>query len=407
MRMETYIRKSLGMKAHWVTEMVETEEGWVARIDRLGNRRLRCGECGGEVKGTRGRRSERRWKDLSIRDQTFWIVYRPFRVFCRRCGLRVERVPWARKWERVTLALAHAVALLAKKLSLKEVAEHFGLDWKVVATVVKRVVSEGLKLRKLKTLHVLGIDEVSRKKGHRYLTLVYDLERGRLVWAGLDRRQETLDEFFQWLGKRRARTLQALCLDMWAPYLASVQTHAPQAILVFDRFHVVQHLNRAIDEVRRAEVRRLAQTEVIDLKKTRFILLKNPWNLTPKERRRLSQLLKLNLPIVRAYYLKEAFQRFWDYLQEKRAKAHLKQWSWWATHSRLQPIIEFARLLKEHLPGVLAWTKLRISNGALEGMNNKVKLVSHRSFGFRKPEYFIAAIYHCCADLPLNMSYFS
>jgi len=406
MRMETYIRKSLRMKAHWVTEVVETEEGWVARVDRLGNRRLRCGHCRGETKVTRGRRPERRWRDLSIRDKAFWIVYPPFRVFCPRCGLRVERVPWARKWERVTQALAQAIALLAKKLSFKEVAEHFELDWKVVATVVKRVVQEGLKLRRVKTLHILGIDEVSRKKGHRYLTVVYDLERGRLLWVGLDRKQETLDEFFRWLGKRRIRSLQAVCLDMWAPYLASVQHHAPQATLVFDRFHIVQHLNRAIDEVRRAEVRKLAHQEEIDLKKTRFILLKNPWNLTPKENRRLSHLLKLNLPVVRAYYLKEEFQRFWDYLQEKRAQAHLKQWFWWATHSRLQPIIDFARLVKDHLPGLLAWTKLRISNGALEGMNNKIKLVSHRSFGFRKPDYFITAIYHCCADLPLPLPYF-
>jgi transposase len=401
--METYIRKSLGMKAHWVTEVVETEEGWVARVDRFGNRRLRCGHCGGETRMTRGRRRERRWKDLSLRDKAFWIVYRPFRVFCPRCGLRVEKVPWARRWERVTQALAQAIALLAKKLSFKEVAEYFGLDWKVVATVVKRVVEEGLKLRKVKTLHILGIDEVSRKKGHRYLTLVYDLKRGKLLWVGLDRKQETLDEFFRWLGKRRARTLRAICLDMWAPYLASVQHHAPQATLVFDRFHVVQHLNRAIDEVRRAEVRRLAHQGGIDLKKTRFILLKNPWNLTPKEHRRLSYLLKLNLPIVRAYYLKEEFQRFWDYLQEKRAQAHLKQWFWWATHSRLQPIIEFARLVKDHLTGLLAWTKLRISNGALEGMNNKIKLVSHRSFGFRNPQFFMTAIYHCCADLPTTL----
>jgi transposase len=407
MRMETYIRKSLGMKAHWVTEVVETEEGWIARVDRLGNRRLRCGHCRGEAKMTRGRRPERSWRDLSIRDKVFWIVYRPFRVLCPRCGLRVEGVPWARKWQRVTQALAQAVALLAKKLSFKEVAEYFRLDWKVVATVIKRVVEEGLKLRKIKTLHILGIDEVSRKKGHRYLTLVYDLERGKLLWVGLDRKQETLDEFFRWLGRRKARTLEAICLDMWAPYMASVQQHVPQASLVFDRFHVVQHLNRAIDEVRRAEVRRLAHQEGIDLKKTRFILLKNPWNLNPKEHRRLSHLLKLNLPVVRAYYLKEEFQRFWDYLQEKRAQDHLRQWLWWATHSRLQPIIQFARLVKDHLPGLLAWTKLRISNGALEGMNNKIKLVSHRSFGFRKPDYFIAAIYHCCAGLPLNISYFS
>ena len=402
MRMETFIRKSLGMKAHFVTEIVQTKEGWVARVERLGNRRLKCSSCGLEVKKTRGRLRQRSWKDLSLRKEPFWITYQPFRVLCPRCGLRVEKVSWAKRWARVTHALAHAVALMAKKLSFKEVAQHFQLDWKVVATIVKRVVEEGLKERRLKPLHVLGIDEVSRKKGHQYLTLVYDLERGRLLWVGQDRKQETLDSFFAWLGKRKARTLQTICLDMWAPYFASVQTHAPQATLVFDRFHVVQHLNRALDEVRRAEVRKLTGDDRVDLKKTRFILLKNPWNLTPKEHRRLSHLLKLNLPIVRAYYLKEEFQRFWDYRQEARAQAHLKQWLWWATHSRLEPIIEFARLVKDHLAGLLAWTKLRISNGALEGMNNKIKLVSHRSFGFRKAEHFISAIYHCCADLPLN-----
>jgi len=187
------------------------------------------------------------------------------------------------------------ISFPVSEFSDKEVAEHFELDWKEVAAVVKRVVEEGLKFRKIKTLHLLGIDEVSRKKGHCYLTLVYDLERGRLLWVGLDRKEETLNEFFRWLRKRRTRTLQAICLDMWAPYLASVQRPTPQATLVFDRFHVVRHLNQALDEVRREEVRRLAHQEVIDLKKTRFILLKNPWALTPKENRRLSHLLKLNI----------------------------------------------------------------------------------------------------------------
>jgi transposase len=291
---------------------------------------------------------------------------------------------------------------MAKKLSFKEVADYFRLNWKVVAQIVHRTVEEGLKGRKRKPLHILGIDEVSRKKGHQYLTLVYDLERNQLLWVGGDRKQETLDSFFAWLGKQRVRNLQTICLDMWTPYLASVQSHASQATLVFDRFHVVQHLNRALDQVRRAEVQKLSGPQRADLKKTRFILLKNPWNLNPKENRRLSHLLKLNLPIVRAYYLKEEFQRFWDYRQEARAQAHLQQWLWWATHCRLQPIIEFARLAKEHLHGLLAWTKLRISNGALEGMNNKIKLVSHRCFGFRNPNHFISAIYHCCADLPMN-----
>lgn len=400
MRMETFIRKSFGMKAHYVSEVVETSAGLVATVERLGNRSLACGQCGLETRATRGHWRKRRWKDLSMRNRPLWIQYSPYRVFCPRCGLRVERVSWAGRWARVTHGLAQAILSLAKRLSLKEVAGFFRLNWKVVAAIVRRSVADGLKRRRLKPIRIIGIDEVSRRKGHEYLTLVYDLERGRLLWVGMDRKEETLDQFFAWLGKRRSRRIQVVCMDMWAPYHKSVSVHVPQALVVFDRFHVVAHLNRAVDDVRRAEVRRLAGEERIAMKKTRFILLKNPWNLTPKERRRLSFLVRLNLPVVRAYYLKEEFQRFWDYLQGARALAHLKQWLWWASHSRLEPFKEFARMIREHIAGILAWTKLRITNGALEGMNNKVKLVSHRSFGFRNPENFIAMIYHCCGDLP-------
>jgi len=398
---ETCLRKGLGLKAHRVVAVREDDDVIVAEIDRIGRRRLRCGGCGGVAKRTAGRRPLRRWRDLRLRDRPLVLAYEPYRVHCPRCGVRVEQVPWAAQWARVTTALARAVALLARKLSWAEVAAHFGLDWKTVAAIIREAVARGLKLRRWRPLHVLGIDEVSRAKGQRYLTLVYDLERHRLVWAGEGRTRDTIDGFFRWLGRRRARSVRVVCCDMWDPYVEAVHTHLPHAQLVFDRFHIVQHLNRAVDTVRRQAWRQLTGAERPSFKRTRWLWLKNPWNLKPPESRRLSALCRLNLPIVRAYLLKEEFQRFWDYVREGTAARHLTYCLAWAMRSRLEPMKAFARMVKTHLAGILAWTRLRISNGALEGMNNKVKVIAHRAYGFRKAETYITAVYHCCADLPL------
>jgi transposase len=329
------------------------------------------------------------------------IAYTPRRVVCPRCGVRVERIPWAARWSRVTRSLARAVAELARRADLSTVAWHYRIGWKTVAGILHHVVTWGLARRRKKALQFIGVDEVSRKKGHRYLTLVYDLGRGELVWVGKDRKKETLAGFFDALGPRRSRSLRAVAMDMWAPYLDTVRERAPQAVVCFDRFHVVRHLNEAVDEVRRSLVRTLAGPTRALVKGTRFVLLKNPWNQTPKQKRALSALLRSNNPLSRAWYLKEDFQKFWDYVHEGWACQHLTHWLWWASHSRLEPFKVFARLIRKHLDGVLAWTRLRLTNGALEGMNNKVKLVSHRSYGFRNDDRYIEAIYHNCGRLPL------
>jgi transposase len=251
-------------------------------------------------------------------------------------------------------------------------------------------------------VHVIGIDEVSRRKGQVYLTVVYDLERRVLLWVGEDRTEEAVKKFFtEEMGRRRCGTLQVVCMDMWSAYAKLVGEHAPQAQILFDRFHIVKHLQEAVDEVRRSEMRRLSGQQKASFKKTRWLLLKNPWNLTSDQKERLSTLVRWNTPIVRAYYLKESFQLFWDYRQPKRAEEHLHKWMNSAMRSRLEPFKKFVRMLRSHLDGILPWTKLRLSNGAVEGMNNKIKSISHRSFGFRSAQYFIAAIYHCCARLPL------
>ncbi len=404
MRMETFIRKSLRLKAHTVVKAEEREaEGeLVVHIERLGHRRLRCGECGLEASRVAPiRRPERRWRDLTMREHLVELVYAPYRVWCPRCGLRVERVPWAEKWQRVTHALVRAVARLARVLDWAAVAAHFRLNWKTVEAIVEGAVLWGLAHRRWQPLHVIGLDEVSRRKGQQYLTIVYDLDRGRVVWVGRDRTAATMDRFFAWLGPRRARAIHTVCCDMWAVYLDAVHVHLPHATVVFDRFHLSQHVSRAVDEVRRQTWRRMRGREKAEFKKTRFLWLSNPENLRREERTRLSALLRLNSPIVKGYLLKEDLRRFWDYRSTAWAEAHLRQWLWRAAHSRLEPFQKLARMLRTHLDGVLAWTRIRVTNGALEGMNNKIKVISHRAFGYRTSWAYIANIYHSCAGLPL------
>jgi transposase len=216
--------------------------------------------------------------------------------------------------------------------------------------------------------------------------------------VGEDRTEEAVRKFFtEEMGCRRCRTLQVVCMDMWAAYAKLVREHAANAQILFDRFHILKHLNEAVDEARRQLWRRLSRQERVDFKGTRWLLLKNPWNLNDHQQERLSTLVRWNTPLVRAWYLKESFQLFWTYQQPWRAKQHLLKWMNSAMRSKLEPFKTFVRMLRSHLDGVLAWTKTRLSNGAVEGMNNKIQSISHRSFGFRSASHFIAAIYHCCA----------
>lgn len=207
--------------------------------------------------------------------------------------------------------------------------------------------------------------------------------------------------FPQEMGKRRCPTLRVVGRDMGAPYAKLVRQHAVKAQLLFDRFHLGKHLHEAVDAARRELWRQLTSKERVPCKGTRWLLLKKPWNLNSGQKERLSTLVRWNAPLVRAWYLKESFPLFWTYQQPWRAKQHLLKWMNAAMRARLEPFQQFVGMLRSHRDGVLAWADTRLSNGAVEGMNNKIKSISHRAFGFRTAENFIAAIYHCCARLPL------
>lgn len=335
MRLETCIRKGLRLKAYRVREVREEVGRVVAEIEWIPGRALTCGPCARRTQRVHSRRPVREWRDLSGRGQVLVLRDAPYRVRCPACGPRVEHVPWAHKGRRITRALARALAEWSRRLSWQETATHDGVNWKTVATAVERAVQWGLPHRRWKPLHFIGIDEVSRRRGHRYLPRVYDLARRGWVGAGENRDAATMQPVFAWLGRRRGRAIQVVGCDMWAVYLDAIRTHLPQALVGFDRFHVVQHLNRAVDDVRRETWRQLQGADTVAVTQTRWLWLKTPWNLKPEERRRLSALCRTNQPIVRAYSWKEAFPRCWDYRRAGWARPSLRQGIWWASPSRL------------------------------------------------------------------------
>jgi transposase len=398
------ITSTLELQGFRVESVEKLAEEIVVRI--VPDRRFKpvCSHCGGAGRH-RDTRGDRRFKHVPLWGMAVVLLYAPRRVWCPACrGVHVERLPWAAGKRRQTKALAIFLATWAKELPWSRVAALFRCSWGTVASAVGYVVEYGLANRNIDGVRLIGVDEISRKRGHVYLTNVYDLEQRTLLWSGEGRTKATLEEFFRFLGPERAAGLEGVCCDMWQPYVDVVMANAPNATLVFDKFHIVRHLMEAVDEVRRQEINEKGKEHRDLVAKTRYLWLKNPWNLTDRQKSKLGVLEKLNLKINRAYLLKEAFRRFWSYRLLPWAEKYLQKWFWWATHSRLEPMRKFAWLVRRHERGILAYFKLRITNASVEGLNNKAKVVSHRAYGFRTARTFITNLYLSMGNLPMPES---
>jgi len=400
MLIETIVRKTLGLKRHCVKKVSEEYGHVVVYLVPDGRFRLLCSCCNAKGPGY-DTLNERRWKHVPLWGIPVILVYAPRRVRCANCGVKVEAIPWTQGKSPLSFPLSVVLATWAKMVAWKVVGQLFGFHWNTVRRAVQDVVDYGLKNRDLDNLLYIGIDEISRKRGHVYHTQVYDLVEKRLLWSGEGRSSETLEAFFACLGEDRCEKIEAVCCDMWAPYIDVIKRRLPHAIVVFDKFHIVRHLLDAVDHVRKEEAKKLKSKDPDLLTGTRYIWLKNPWNLTELQKTRLSDLEKVNLKVNRAYLLKEAFRRFWDYSYRAWAKKYLNQWFWWATHSRLEPMRKFAWMIRRHQEDILNYCKVRIDNGAVEGLNNKAKGISHRAYGYRSAETFKLALYHGLGNLPM------
>jgi transposase len=370
-------------------------------------RKPRCGVCGRRAPAY-DRRPLRWWRHLVVGARVVLLAYAPRRVHCRRCGVRTEQVPWGASASRFSWAFEEWVAYLAQITDQTKVHKLTGVAWSTVGQIIERVVSRRLSPERLSNLRRIGIDEFSYRKRHRYLTIVVDHDRRRVVWAAEGRSAETLSGFFREVGPQACAAIELVSIDMAGGYKKAIAEFLPGAQVIYDRFHVQRLASDALDAVRRSLVREAAAAEDDDsdesqaIKKTRWVLLKGWHRLDAGERARLHEVQRTNRPLYRGYLLKETLAGALDYRQPARAEKALRSWIAWAGRSRLRPFVRVARTLRAHFAGVLAYIQHRLTNGLAEGLNNKLRMISRRAYGFHSAEALIAMLFLNAGGIKLS-----
>ena len=349
---------------------------------------------------------ERRFEFIPFWGFLVFLLYSMRRVDCPRCrAVIVEEVPWGDGKRTLTKACMLYLARWARRLSWKETAEAFRTSWDKVFDAVEHVVTFGLAHRTLAPIDAIGVDEIQYSKGHKYLTLVYQIDPGitRLLWIGRERTIESFSGFFVTIGDELASKIVFVCSDMWQPYLKVIREKCSQALHILDRFHIVAKMNLALDDVRAEESRRMKREGRVPLlKKSRWLLLRREHRLKDEQRFRLRDLLRYNLKTVRAYLLKEAFQQLWDYNSPAWAGKFLDEWCRQTMRSRIEPMKKIARSLRQHRELILNYFRAQklLSSGVVEGLNNKAKVTMRKAYGFRTFRVLELALYHTLAKLP-------
>jgi transposase len=377
------------------------------RIEPHQGHRGKCSTCHRPAPGY-DRLPERGWLFVPLWGIVTWFLYAPRRVHCPEHGVVVEHIPWSEGKRPITITMMGFLARWARHLSWRQTARAFQTSWEAVYRSVEWFVQWGLARRELEGVEAIGIDEIHWGKGKRadnFLTVIYQIDRHcrRLLWVGRRRTQATLREGLRVLGPTMVSGLRFVCSDMWRAYLQVIAIKVPQALHVLDRFHITMHLNQAVDQVRRAESGRLRGQPMAErLKRMRWKLLRRGNRVRGRAKQRLYGLLRTKLATGRAWMLKETFQDFWRYRALNWAAAFLDVWCTRALRSRIEPMKKVARMLRTHEELLLNWFRAKgeISSGAVEGLNNKIRVVTRRSYGFRTFDAMEIAMYHTLGRLP-------
>jgi transposase len=401
-RTTTLLRKLLGLKSTRVLNVSFDDECLVADVAPTW-RRPRCSECGRTGPGY-DRDKGRRWRHLDVAGMKLVLRYDIRRLSCPRCKLvKVEQVPWGETSSWFTFPFEDHVAYLAQRSDQTTVSASMRVGWETVGAIVQRVVARRRHGDPLDGLTIIGVDELSYRRHHQYVTVVVDHVSRRIVWAREGKDADTLKAFFAELGETRCAKLEAVTIDMSGAYIKAVTEASPEAQIIFDRFHVQRLVQDAVDEVRRDEMRAAtSQAERKELKGTRWPLLKSFWNLSLFDSLRLAQLQRENKRLYRAYLLKDAMVRTLDCTSEPLARIKLDQWIRWARRSRLEPFKRVALTISKYVEGILAYVRSGLSNGRTEGLNGKARTITRRAYGFHSASALIALLMLCCSGMHLE-----
>jgi transposase len=366
--------------------------------------RSRCSGCGSK-RPRYDRLEPRRWRHLDFGNGMVHLQAQLWRVDCRRCGVVVEQVSWADAASRFTTTFEDRVAWLAQRCDKTATSDLMRIAWRTVGAIIERVVARRREPIDWTKVTAIGIDELSYRKGQRYLTLVSDLESGRILWSKEGRSAATLEAFFAEIGADACARIRHAAIDMFEGFAQAIRRWLPNARLVYDRFHVQQLASKAVDDVRRAEWQRLRGTdEARSIKHTRWVLLRNPWNRTPAQNERLAALPKENRLLYRAYLLKESLADIYRNLYTPGwASRLLGEWLGWAARSRIEPFRKLARTIKRCREGVLAYFDTGYTTGRAEGLNNKARLATRQAYGFHSADAVRAMIELRCTGIVIPL----
>ncbi len=375
----------------------------VTIVPRANNKPI-CSGCGKKRPGY-DTRDTRRFEFIPFWGILVFFVYTMRRVNCPTCGIKVESIPWATGKYRITTTYAWYLARWSKRMAWSQVADAFCTTWYTVYTAVNMAVQWGRQHVDYNGITAIGIDEIYLGQVFGYITLVYQINKDkiRLIWIGEEHKAKTLLRFFKWFGDERSAKLEFVCSDMWKGYLGVIARKAVNAINVLDRFHIVAHINKAIDKVRAGEAKELVANGLDPvLKGSRWWFLKHPENLTEKQETSLATVLEYNLKTIRSYLLKEDFKFFWEYTYAQNAGKFLDRWCARAMRSRIEPMKKVAKMLRNHRELILNYfrAKKEFSSGVVEGLNNKAKVTIRNAYGFRTYKAAETALYHTLGILP-------
>lgn len=400
-RLTTLLNVVLGLQQTRVIGVEIDHYGLIVDV-RPATRLPRCSGCFYESRKVHDRR-ERKWRHRDLAGMYVQLRYNVRRVRCPHCGVRAELVPWAEPKVWFTREFEDALAYMAQRMDKTTIAESMRVSWQTVGDVIERVVARSRSGDALDGLTIIGVDELSYRRHHEYITVVVDHNRGAVVWAGEGKSAETLNEFFKELGPVRSKRLEAVTIDMSGAYIKAVSEASPQARIIFDRFHVQRLAHDALDQVRRAEVREVKGTpDASTLKGMRWPLQKSPWNLTPRDHDTLDSLERRNRRLYRAYLLKESLCELLDHADKTDGHKRLDDWMRWARRSRLEPFKRLASTIETHRDGIIGYIETRLNNGRVEGLNGKIRAITKRSFGFHRAASLIAMVFLCCSGIVMT-----
>ena len=372
---------------HEIDESAKTLKLWVRR--KRGNRKLVCSGCGrkfSEVYDT----SEREVRDLPWSEFRTTVVVELYRVRCPDCGVKTEKVPQLPSKAPFSKRFEEAVGMACESAAVRRVAKQFGLSPSTVRAIDVRYLKRWAASRRKPALRQMGIDEIYLGKKQKFLTVVSNLQSGEPLWFGRERKKETLDEFLgQQLSAFQRRVVQAACVDMWEPFRQSLEQWVPQCQIIYDKFHILQHASKAVDEVRRAESFRKGGAARDLVRSKRWLLLSSWVNLDRSKRRQLNQLFALNRRVMKAYLLKESLAGLWDFIYEGAMLRYLQSWIDQLRWQRLAPMEKLAHMLLKHLEGILNYCRTKIPMGVVEAVNGNIKALLRRGRGYRDLNYLL------------------